>query len=371
MCNEAYLTIIKIIKVDVLDIDKKDIFAITKKELEEIVNDLKLPSFRSKQIWQWLYVQNVFDFAKMSNIAKADILKLQKYLKVLPNDIQVLSEQKSSDGLTSKLLLKLSDNSLIETVGMKHDYGNSVCISSQVGCAMKCEFCASTVNGFTRNLTAAEMLLQIAFWQKRFWQEGKRVNNIIIMGAGEPFLNYDEVVSFLHLVHSPDLYNIGFRNITISTCGIIKGIKDFSKENIPVNLAISLHAPTDDLRSQLMPINNKYKIKEVVQAAQDYAKKSKRQITYEYLLIKDVNDSVDMAKKLADILVGKLASVNIIPINKVEHKKWQRPEQKTIEAFVKNLKNRGISVTIRREMGKDIQAACGQLKAGYLKESGA
>lgn len=353
-----------------MDTEKKEIFALTENELQLLFKDLTLPTFRYKQIFHWLYKQHIFDFTQMSNIAKTDIVKLQEIFTILPESIKVLTEQQSSDNLTSKLLLNLLDGSLIETVGMKHNYGNSVCVSSQVGCAMKCEFCASTVNGFTRNLTAAEMLVQIALWQKIFSHTKGHVNNIIIMGAGEPFLNYDEVVRFLQLVHSPSIYNIGFRNITISTCGIIEGIERLIKENIPVNLAISLHAPIDELRSQLMPVNNKYKIKDVVTAAQNYATSSGRQITYEYLLIKDVNDSVDMAKKLSEILKGKLALVNLIPINEVEHKDWQKPDKKAIERFVTTLKNQGISVTIRKEMGKDIKAACGQLKAGYLKEKG-
>ncbi len=346
---------------------KQEIFALDKKALQESIANLKLPTFRSNQILDWLYKKHVFDFAQMTNLAKKDVELLKNDCKILPENINILADSRSKDGLTNKLLIEFEDKNTIEAVGMKHDYGNSICISSQVGCAINCKFCASTLNGFVRNLTAGEMLAQVALFKKQFSQTGQDVNNIVIMGSGEPLLNYDNLLQFLHLIHDKDIYNCGFRNITISTCGIVPQINNLAKENIPVNLAISLHAPEDDLRSSLMPINDKYKIKDVIDSATGYANTTKRQITYEYMLIKGVNDSKEMANKLALLLKNKLVSVNLIPVNPVAELNWERPEQKAISDFLVVLKKHNISATVRKEMGTDIMAACGQLRRKHLQ----
>ena len=349
-----------------MDSKKKEIFALSLDGLKEVFSSLQLPSFRAKQVYHWLYQKNVWLFSEMSNLAKKDMALLHEYFSVLPANLVLLDELISGDGLTKKLLLQFYDGNTVETVGMRHNYGNSVCVSSQVGCAMGCGFCASTLNGFVRNLTAGEMLAQVALFQKQYQEEGGRVDKIVIMGSGEPFLNYDEVIKFIRLLHDKDIYNISYRNITISTCGIIPGIKKMIKEEIPVSLAISLHAPLDDLRDSLMPVNQKYKVKAVIAAAKEYAEASKRQVTYEYLLLKNINDSSLCAGKLADLLQGTLASVNLIPFNSVKEKNWQKSDKKQIDKFMSVLQRKKISVTVRKEMGADIKAACGQLRAKYI-----
>ncbi len=352
-----------------MDKIKEDIFGLTEKELKSVIDDLSLPAFRAKQVLDWLYKKQVWDFWAMSNIAKKDQALLSETFTVLPAKTKLLANQLSADGLTNKLLLGLADGNSIETVGMQHSYGYSVCVSSQVGCAMGCSFCASTIGGFTRNLSAAEMLMQVAFFQKTLFADGGRVSSIVIMGAGEPFLNYDEVIKFLRLLHLPEIYNMGFRNITLSTCGLVDGIEKLLAEDVPINLAVSLHAPEDELRSQLMPVNKKHDIATVIKAADQYAQVSGRRITYEYILLKGVNDSPVMAKKLALLLTGKLAAVNIIPVNVLPGKNWQQPERSRVEKFLAVLTAHGIAATVRKEMGNDIKAACGQLKAGYNKKN--
>ncbi len=349
----------------ILAFKKQELFGLSVDELRHIAQEMGMPAFRGRQLADWMYKQHVWDFSAMTDIAKKDAALFAEKCTVLPKDLTVLAEKTSRDKLTSKLLVRLADGNSIETVGMQHGYGYSVCASSQVGCAMGCVFCASTLEGCVRNLTAAEMLSQVALFQKKLAQTGGRVGNIIIMGSGEPLLNYAETVKFMHLVHQPELYNLGYRNITLSTCGIVDGIENLQREDIPINLAISLHAPTDALREQLMPVNKKYKIQDIMSAADNYAKATGRRVTYEYILIKGVNDAPDTAKKLAKLLSGRLAAVNIIPVNPVKAKGWQRPDSRDVADFGMVLQDRGITATIRKEMGSDIRAACGQLKAAH------
>ncbi len=348
---------------------KQEIFGLTVKELEARAEKLQLPKFRGKQLADWLYQKHVWDFAGMPNISRKDAALLEEEFTVLPQNVDLLTGKTSENGTTSKLLIRFPDGNSIETVGMQHDYGYSVCVSSQVGCAMNCAFCASTSGGCIRNLTAQEMLAQVALFQKAPNKKSARIGNIIVMGSGEPLLNYSELIKFIHLLHDREIYDIGYRNITVSTCGIVDGIEKLLKENIPVNLAISLHAPDDELRGRLMPVNDKYNISSVVAAADKYAAASGRRITYEYILIKNVNDGINMAKKLAVLLTGRLAAVNIIPFNSIEGKYWEKPGKKDIETFRAMLNGMGVAATVRKEMGADILAACGQLKAAQNPKS--
>ncbi|MDR2007193.1 MAG: 23S rRNA (adenine(2503)-C(2))-methyltransferase RlmN [Acidaminococcales bacterium] len=344
---------------------KLEIFGMTEDCLREAVSKLGLSAFRRRQIVRWLYKADVWDFAAMTDIAAKDAALLREKFTVLPARANILGRKLSKDGLAAKLLVGLPDGQAIEAVGLRHDYGYSVCVSSQAGCAMGCAFCASAAHGLIRNLTAAEMLAQAALLKKHFIG-GANISNVVVMGSGEPLLNYEQLIMFLRLLHDPAVYNIGFRNMTVSTCGIIPGINRLAAEKIPVTLAVSLHAPEDGLRGELMPVNRKYKIAGVVEAAARYAEITGRRVTYEYLLIKDVNDGARTAEKLAKLLQSTLCAVNIIPVNPIKGKSWQKPGKKRTEKFVAALLANGVTATVRKEMGSDIQAACGQLRARYI-----
>ena len=348
--------------------EKIDIFGMPKDLLIDNFLKFDMKKYRATQVMDWLYKKHIWDFEKMENIKKEDRLLLLANFSVLPNRVKLLTSLVSQDQNTEKLLIELKDSNTIETVGMKHRYGNSICVSSQVGCAMSCAFCASTLNGLTRNLSAAEMLLQVALFQEKYMAIGSHVSNIVVMGSGEPLKNYDELIKFLHLVHDTSVYEIGYRHITVSTCGIIENIEKLSNENLPISLAISLHATDDETRDILMPINKKYRIKNIIDAGMQYAEKTKRQVMYEYLLIDGLNDSEKNAAALGELLKNSLSSVNIIPVNDIPERGWKRPSQEKISLFFKKLHEKGIVATVRREMGSDIAAACGQLKAGYKKK---
>lgn len=275
---------------------------------------------------------------------------------------EVVREQVSQVDATRKLLLRLADGEHVETVLIPHDYGNSVCISSQVGCAMACSFCATGLSGFTRNLSVAEMVDQALCFNLP-------VKSVVMMGMGEPMLNLDKVLSFLEILHDPRGINIGYRHMTISTSGIPKGIRALAATGLPITLAISLHAPNNELRSSLMPINKKYPIAAVLEAADYYAQETGRRYTLEYALIDGVNDTVQLARELAQLLQGRLCHVNLIPLNQVVEQNFKRSEAKKIENFLKILELKGVPATLRREMGTDIDAACGQLRSRTLTES--
>ena len=265
---------------------------------------------------------------------------------------------------TKKLLLAFRDGNLIESVIMKYKHGNSICISTQVGCRMGCKFCASTIEGRVRNLTAGEILSQIMVAQHLIQE---RISNVVLMGSGEPLDNYDNVMKFLEIVNAEYGLNIGQRHITLSTCGIVPKIYELADKELSITLAISLHAFSDEKRREIMPIANKYSIKEILEACRYYINKTTRRITFEYSLVKDVNDSIEDAKSLGKLLKGLLCHVNLIPVNEVKENSFKRSSQKTIENFEETLKNHGIEVTVRREMGSDINAACGQLRRSYMK----
>jgi 23S rRNA (adenine2503-C2)-methyltransferase len=251
---------------------------------------------------------------------------------------------------------------------MHHDYGYSVCVSSQVGCDMHCAFCASGLHGAVRNLTVAEIAAQVYLFDARLAAAGERVSRVVVMGSGEPMLNFDAVFEALQFLHQPDVANIGYRNMTVSTCGIIPGIQKMQKLELPINLAISLHAVRNELRSELMPVNQGFPFPDVIAAAEEYAVSSGRQVTYEYILLADINDSDRDAELLAEYLRYKQAGVNLIPANPVPEKGYFRPKMQRIERFVSILRRHRIHATVRKEMGKDINAACGQLRAAFAGE---
>lgn len=346
----------------------KDIFGLTIEELQDLFVAAGMKRFRAKQVYQWLYQKSVFDFAAMHNLSKADIATLEQSFCVLPRRIEILREQNSSDGMTSKLLLGLPDGNSVETVLMHHDYGYSVCVSSQVGCDMHCAFCASGLNGAVRNLSAAEIVAQVYLFNERLRGENAQVSRVVVMGSGEPMLNFDNVLGALDFLHREDTCNMSYRNMTLSTCGIIPGIKRLEEQGKPINLAISLHAVKDELRTSLMPVNKGYPFVDVIAAAESYSMASGRQITYEYILLKNKNDSPQDAELLSNYLRYKQASVNLIPANPVPEQGFERPSKNAVERFVHILQKNRINATVRKEMGKDIDAACGQLRAKFAKE---
>ena len=318
-------------------------------------------AFRAKQVYSWIY-KEVWNFDDMRNLPKSLKEKLKENFKIVIPEI--VEEFRSKDDDTRKLLLALEDGNLIECVIMKYKHGNTICISTQVGCRMGCKFCASTIDGRVRNLTSGEILSEIMIAQKTL---GERISNIVLMGSGEPLDNYDNVVKFLKEVNAEYGLNIGQRHITISTCGLVPKIYELADEGLTITLAISLHAFSDEKRKEIMPIANKYSIKEILAACEYYIKKTNRRVTFEYALVKDVNDGNEDAKALGQLLKGMLCHVNLIPVNEIKENSFKRSSNKRIEEFAEILKSKGIEATVRREMGSDINAACGQLRRSYIK----
>ena len=343
--------------------EKLDIKSLTLEELTEAIRQMGDKPFRAKQIYQWLHQKLVTDFDEMSNLSKSlrEKLKEQFTLTALyPADVKI----SQIDG-TRKYLFRLEDGNVFESVWMQYHHGNSVCISSQVGCRMGCRFCASTLDGLERNLTTAEMLDQIYRIQTL---TGERVSNIVIMGSGEPLDNYDNVIRFLRMISDENGLNISQRNITLSTCGIVPNILRLAEENIQITLALSLHAPNDEVRKTLMPIANRYSLKEILPACQTYFEKTGRRLTFEYSLVSGVNDNLDEAKALTSLLKNMHGHVNLIPVNPIKERDYRQSDRKAIEAFKSYLEKNGINVTVRREMGRDINGACGQLRKSFLEE---
>ncbi|MGM9974058.1 MAG: 23S rRNA (adenine(2503)-C(2))-methyltransferase RlmN [Clostridiaceae bacterium] len=316
-------------------------------------------AFRAEQVFQWIY-KGQWDFRGMKNINSSAIDKLSSNFYIgIP---KVLEKLYSKDG-TIKLLLALNDGNVIESVIMKYKHGNSICVSTQVGCRMGCKFCASTLDGRIRDLTAGEILSQILLAEEII---SEKITNIVLMGSGEPLDNFSNVITFIELVNSPKGLNIGQRHITLSTCGLVPKIYELADKRLQITLAISLHAADDVKRKKMMPIANKYSIKEVLQACKYYTEKTNRRITFEYALVKGSNDRKEDAYKLCDLLKGTLSHVNLIPINEVTEREFKRSEDRTILEFYNILTSKGIETTIRREMGSDINAACGQLRRSYI-----
>ncbi len=326
------------------------------KELEELLQSMGQQKFRAKQIFSWIS-KGVRDFDEMTDLSKQfrEELKLFTRLTCLNIRKKLVSEIDE----TTKYLFELADGNIIESVLMKYHHGYTICVSSQVGCKMGCSFCASTIAGFKRNLTPGEMLEQILAIQQDC---GVRVGNIVIMGIGEPFDNYDNVIKFLRLAHEPEGLNIGYRHMTVSTCGLVPGILKLPEENMQVNLAVSLHAPNDRIRAAIMPIGRRYSIDKIIEACKIYTVKTKRRVSFEYALIEGVNDSPENAKELALKLKDMLCYVNLIPVNTVEGINYRQSDRMHINNFARLLNDNGIDTTIRRELGSDINAACGQLR---------
>lgn len=318
-------------------------------------------SFRAKQVIGWIY-KDVTSFDEMKNIPKQLQQKLENSFYIgLP---KVIEKYESNIDGTQKLLLGFKDGNMIESVVMRYNHGNSICISTQVGCRMGCKFCASTIDGRVRDLTAGEILSQVIIARREL---GERISNIVLMGSGEPLDNYENVVKFLELVNADYGLNIGQRHITLSTCGIVPKIYDLADKGYSITLAISLHAFSDEKRKEIMPIANKYSIKEILDACQYFIQKTGRRITFEYSLVAGVNEGKEDAKALANILKGMLCHVNLIPVNEIKENTLKKPSKRAILEFEEILKKQGIEVTIRREMGSDINAACGQLRRQYLE----
>lgn len=338
--------------------EKKNLKSYTYNELEALVrNELGEPSFRAKQIFEWLY-RGADSFDEMSNLSKS----LRERLNAAYTAGNLKIEQKFVSRIdeTRRYLLKLEDGNYIESVLMKYHHGYTICVSSQVGCAMGCRFCASTRNGKARNLSAGEIIGQVMTVQKDL---GERISNIVMMGIGEPLDNYDEVLKFLEIVNHPSGLNIGHRHITLSTCGLVPKIKDLADRQLQITLSVSLHAADDETRSEIMPVNRRYSISQLMEACRYYIKKTNRRISFEYTLISGVNDNSAEAEKLLKLLHGMLCHVNLIPVNPVKETGFKQGSRAKIEEFQRILESGGISATIRREMGADISAACGQLRA--------
>lgn len=339
-----------------------DIKSMNEQELREFMLSLGEKKFRADQVYQWLHKKLVTDFDEMTNLSEAlrTKLKEQCYLAALTAEKVQVSQ---IDG-TSKFLFKLHDGNLIESVLMKYHHGNSICISSQVGCRMGCRFCASTLDGMVRNLTPSEMLDQIYRIQTI---SGERVDNIVIMGSGEPMDNYDNVIKFLELINAEKGLNISARNITVSTCGLVPKIIELADLKLQITLAISLHAPNDELRRTMMPIANKYSIAEIMEACRYYLDKTGRRISFEYSLVRGVNDTKECADQLIRLIKGMNCHINLIPVNPIKERDYRQSEKRAIEDFKNRLEKNAINVTIRREMGRDIDGACGQLRKSYIE----
>ncbi|EHM42220.1 23S rRNA (adenine(2503)-C(2))-methyltransferase RlmN [Anaeroglobus geminatus] len=340
-----------------------DIFAMNRPALQDFLFSQGMKKFRADQILHYIYKEHVYDWDDMLLLPKSDRTLLKKELPLYVP--AVVAKQISGDGNTVKLLLELIDGQTVETVLMKHDYGNSVCLSSQVGCAVNCAFCASAKNGFIRNLTVGEMVSQLLAFRKYVTAD---LHSIVLMGTGEPLLNYDNVLAFMRLIHEKETLYLGYRNMTLSTSGIVPAMDRFSSEGLPVNLAVSLHAPNDRIRRRIMPVAGTYALKDILAAADRCFKATGRRVTFEYILIRDVTCTPDCATQLVRLLAGKNILVKAIPVNDNYDVGLHRPEKKQIDDFCRYVKNHGVHITLRREMGSGIQAVRAQLRSKRRKE---
>lgn len=330
-------------------------------ELEEYIESLGEKKFHAKQIFKWIHKLKVLSFDEMTDISKSLREKLKENTYIL--DLNVIECQKSKKDGTMKFLIGLTDNCAIESVFMKYNHGNTLCVSTQVGCKMGCKFCASTKEGYERNLFGSEIEGQILTVER---YTGQKISNIVYMGIGEPLDNYDNVVKSIHLINHAMGLNIGARHISLSTCGLVPNIYKLAEENIQCTLSISLHATTDEKRKEIMPVANRYSIEELLEACREYIKKTGRRISFEYALICGKNDTYEDAMRLVKLLRGMIAHVNLIPVNEIKEKEYKKATEKSIEQFMNTLNSCGIVTTVRRELGSDIDAACGQLRKKYL-----
>lgn len=335
---------------------------LTDEEILKWCLDNGFPKFRATQISKWLST-GVTDTSRMTNIPASMRQKLNE--DFLFSDMKIIDEFISKIDGTRKLVYLLPDGNIIETVIMRYKTGLSICISSQAGCKMGCSFCASAKAGFGRNLTAGEMAAQVLMSQDRI---GEKIRTVVVMGIGEPFDNYDNLLKFIKIMNNPEGVNLGARHITVSTCGIVPKIREFTKLRLQVNLAISLHAPNDELRRELMPVASAYSINELIDACRDYVNVTGRRITFEYSLFNEINDTFACADQLSSLLKGMNCHVNLIAANEFPGSPYKRCIPKRVESFRKALESKGINATLRREMGSDIMAACGQLRRGIEEE---
>ena len=335
----------------------RDVMSMTLPELKDFLKQKGEKPYRADQIFEWIHVRLAEKWDEMTNLPKALRSTLSAELPLHAPEIRALQVSKI-DG-TRKYLFRMADGNYVESVRMSYHHGISVCISSQVGCRMGCSFCASTLQGLTRNLTAGEMLGQIYAIMR---ETGERVSNVVVMGTGEPLDNYDSLVRFIRLLSDPAGFHLSERSITVSTCGLVPGILKLAEENLMINLALSLHAPYDELRRKLMPVAKAWTLRETMQALKKYYSVNRRRLTFEYSLIRGVNDTDECAEKLAALLTGVNCLVNLIPVNPVTETGYRETAPAGVLAFKKKLENHGIHVTIRREMGRDIDGACGQLR---------
>lgn len=331
-------------------------------KLEDLVVSLGEKKFHAEQLFKWVYKRGVKDFDLMSDISKSFRETLKTFFCLIKPTIY--QKQVSSDG-TVKLLLELEDGDKVETVLMRYNYGNVACVSSEVGCNMGCAFCASGLLKKKRELKVSEILGQVLVLNDLLTSEGKgeRITHVVVMGTGEPFDNYDNVMDFIRILNHPHGLEIGARHITVSTCGIVPKIYDYAREGLQINLAISLHAPSDEIRHKIMPISRVYPLNDLMEAVKYYEKTAGRRVTFEYILLKGINDSKKDAEDLAKLIKGTLAYVNLIPYNEVNEMKYRRSESSSVKEFMDTLMKKGVNATIRKEFGSDIDAACGQLRA--------
>lgn len=341
----------------------KNIYDLTLDDLKKYFISIGLKPFRAIQVYEWLYRFHVRSFDLMTNIKKEVIEHLKQDFEI--KLYEVVDHQKSADG-TEKFLFRLQDGNLIESVLMRHNYGTSICVTSEVGCNMGCAFCASGMKKKLRNLSAGEMVLQL---ESVYEVIKEKISHIVVMGIGEPFDNYQNVINFLHIVNEPHGLEIGSRHISVSTCGLVPMIYEYAKEDLQSNLAISLHAPNNEIRDQIMPINKAYRIEELVKAIFDYIDQTNRRVTIEYILIDGLNDSIKCANELADLLHGLNVYINLIPYNEVKEKPFKRSKKEQMRKFYDTLKKRSMNVTLRLEQGADIDAACGQLRSKHMNNN--
>lgn len=337
-----------------------NIYGIKRSDLEDYFVNMNEKKYKALQIYEWLYQKRVKSFAKMTNLKK----ELRDKLSQDFSTEFISISKKQEDKLTKKYLFKLLDDNYIEAVLMEHDYGLSVCVSSQVGCNMGCAFCESGRLKKVRNLETYEIVEQILLIEEDI---GKRINSVVIMGIGEPLDNYDNVLNFIKIINDPMGISIGARHITLSTCGLIPKIDELSNENIQINLAISLHAPNNEIRSSIMNVNKVYNINDLIVTIRHYIAKTNRRITIEYVMLNNINDSDACAKELANLLKGLNVYVNLIPYNETNHLQFKKSSKERITSFYDVLKKNGINVTIRKEFGSNIDAACGQLRSKEVK----
>lgn len=336
----------------------RSIYGLSLKELEDFFTSNGYKKFKAKQVYDWLYKKRVKSFNEMHNVSKNVIELLEENFCF--NDLEILAKNEDVD--VKKYLFGLSDNNKVEAVLMYHDYGNSLCISTQVGCNMGCAFCESGRLKKVRNLESHEMVLQILKIEEDI---NVRISHVVLMGIGEPFDNYDNVISFINIINDNNGIALGSRHITVSTCGVVPKIKEFTNYDKQVNLAISLHAPNNEIRDKLMNINKAYKIEELMDSIKDYIKVTNRRVTFEYIMLQGINDTKDCAIELSNLLKGMNCYVNLIPYNETSHIEFKKSSQKTILEFYDILKKNNINVTIRREFGSKVSAACGQLRANF------